>query len=201
MGKLKFLHIGCGPKRKDQTTPVFNTHEWDEVTLDIDPNCNPDIIATMTDLSIVPDNSFDAIYSSHNIEHLYMHEALEAAKEFKRILKDTGYVMICCPDLNSVCEAVVEKGLMEPLYYLPNKNNVIDKSIWVSAIDILYGWRPPLQAGNTYMAHNSGFTENVLSQLFIESGFKKTFSTTRKKFFDIQLLAFKEDKINHEKAE
>ena len=44
MDKLKFLHVGCGPKRKDNTTKVFNSDLWEEVTLDIDPNANPDII-------------------------------------------------------------------------------------------------------------------------------------------------------------
>lgn len=201
MKNSKFLHVGCGQKRKEQTTPVFNSDKWTEVTLDIDPKCKPDIIASMTDMSIVEDNSFNAIYSSHNIEHLYLHQAVEVAKSFLRILKDDGYVMICCPDLKSVCKAVLEKGLLAPLYYLPNKDGVIDKKIYVSAIDILYGWRLPIQEGNHYMAHNTGFTEDVLSNLFIQAGFKKTFSTTRENFFDIQLLAFKEDSIEHSEAE
>ena len=32
----KFLHIGCGPLYKDNTTPAFNSDEWEEVRLDID---------------------------------------------------------------------------------------------------------------------------------------------------------------------
>ncbi len=75
MDKLKFLHIGCGPKRKESTTKVFNSDSWEEVTLDIDEGVNPDIIGTMTDLSMIEDSSFDAIYSSHNIEHLFLHDA------------------------------------------------------------------------------------------------------------------------------
>ena len=31
-----FLHIGCGPKRKDQTTRGFNTDDWTELRFDID---------------------------------------------------------------------------------------------------------------------------------------------------------------------
>lgn len=31
-----FLHIGCGPKHKDQTTAGFNTPDWTEIRLDID---------------------------------------------------------------------------------------------------------------------------------------------------------------------
>ena len=31
-----FLHIGCGPKRKPQTTRGFNTDAWTELRFDID---------------------------------------------------------------------------------------------------------------------------------------------------------------------
>jgi len=29
------LHVGCGPKRKDQTTRGFDTADWNELRLDI----------------------------------------------------------------------------------------------------------------------------------------------------------------------
>ncbi len=64
-----FLHVGCGPKRKDRTTRGFNTPEWTEIRLDIDASVQPDVIGTMTDMSAVASGSVDAIYSSHNIEH------------------------------------------------------------------------------------------------------------------------------------
>ena len=70
----KFLHVGCGPKTKVQTTPVFASDEWEEVRLDIDENCNPDIIAALPDLSDIETSSYDAICSSHNIVHLFPHE-------------------------------------------------------------------------------------------------------------------------------
>ena len=63
-----FLHIGCGPKRKGQTTRGFNTPAWNEIRLDIDASVAPDVIGTMTDLSAVADTSVDAIFSSHNID-------------------------------------------------------------------------------------------------------------------------------------
>jgi hypothetical protein len=31
-----FLHVGCGPKHKDQTTRGFAQSDWDELRLDID---------------------------------------------------------------------------------------------------------------------------------------------------------------------
>jgi len=69
-----FLHVGCGPKHKDKTTRGFNTPDWDELRLDIDASVKPDIIGSMTCMDSVPNASVDAIFSSHNIEHLYPHE-------------------------------------------------------------------------------------------------------------------------------
>lgn len=191
MVKSKFLHIGCGPKRKDSTTKVFNSDDWDEITLDIDESVGPDIIGTMTDLSMIKNNSFDAIYSSHNIEHLFLHDALTAVKEFHRVLKKNGYIMIVCPDLISACEAIVDKGPLEPLYYIRNKDGVRSKDLWVSGIDILYGWRPAINKEKNFMAHKFGYSEKSLTLLFSQNGFKSIVSTTRKSHFDINLLAFK----------
>jgi ubiquinone/menaquinone biosynthesis C-methylase UbiE len=193
MGKLKFLHIGCGPKRKDSTTKVFNSNSWEEVTLDIDKGVNPDILGTMTDLSMIEDSSFDAIYSSHNIEHLFLYDALVAVKEFYRILKSTGYILVVCPDIISTCEAIVEKGPLEPLYYIKNKKTgETSKDLWVSGIDILYGWRRAINAENNFMAHKFGYSEESLRLLFSQNKFKSIASVTRKSRYDINLLAFKE---------
>ncbi|MDU7589974.1 MAG: methyltransferase domain-containing protein, partial [Acidovorax sp.] len=85
-----FLHIGCGPKRKDKTTRGFNTDAWTELRFDIDESVNPDLVGTMTDMSAVADASVDAIFSSHNIEHLYPHEVPKAFQEFLRVLKPDG---------------------------------------------------------------------------------------------------------------
>ena len=89
-----FLHVGCGPKRKAQTTKGFDTPEWHEIRLDIDPLALPDLIGTTTDMSAVASESVDAIYSSHNIEHLYPHEVPVALAEFIRVLRDDGFVVI-----------------------------------------------------------------------------------------------------------
>ena len=43
--------------------------------------------------------SVDAVFSSHNIEHLYPHEVPLALKEFMRVLKPDGFVLMTCPDL------------------------------------------------------------------------------------------------------
>ena len=42
-----FLHVGCGPKRKDRTTAGFA--DWNELRFDIDESVQPDLVGTMTD--------------------------------------------------------------------------------------------------------------------------------------------------------
>lgn len=112
----QFLHVGCGPKHKDRTTAGFNNPDWHELRLDIDESVNPDIVGTMTDISAVADASVDAVFSSHNIEHLYPHEVPVALAEFKRVLKEDGFVVVTCPDLQSVCALIAEDKLTEPAY-------------------------------------------------------------------------------------
>ncbi len=56
-----FLHVGCGQARKDRTTRGFNTPEWNELRLDIDPQVKPDIVGTMLNMSAVGDQSVDAV--------------------------------------------------------------------------------------------------------------------------------------------
>ena len=89
--KNNFLHVGCGRLTKEHSTPEFMKDKWTETRLDIDESVNPDIIASLTDMSVVDSNSFDSIYSSHNIEHLFAHEVPIALKEMHRILNSTGY--------------------------------------------------------------------------------------------------------------
>ncbi|MCX5875953.1 MAG: methyltransferase domain-containing protein [Deltaproteobacteria bacterium] len=180
--KKTFLHVGCGPKRKDQTTRGFNASEWQELRLDIDENVNPDIVGTMLDMSAVSDGSVDAIFSSHNIEHLYPHEVPLALAEFKRVLKADGFVVITCPDLQSVCALIAEDKLAEPAYTSPAGP--------IAPLDILYGHRPQLAQGNLYMAHRCGFTQKVLTGTLQGAGFATAAANRRvHPFYDLWALA------------
>ena len=180
------LHIGCGPKRKNQTTRGFNTDAWAELRLDIDADVQPDIIGTMTDMSAVADVSVDAIFSSHNIEHLYPHEVGPALAEFIRVLRPDGFLVVTCPDLQEVCRLVAEDKLLEPAYTSPAGP--------ITPLDILYGHRPPMARGNLYMSHRCGFTEKVLIGTLRSCGFKSVASKRRAHpYYDLYAVATKAD--------
>lgn len=188
-----FLHIGCGHNRKEQTTRGFNSDAWTELRLDIDESVNPDIIGTMTDMSAVADASVDAIFSSHNIEHLYPHEVPLALNEFLRVLKPDGFLVVTCPDLQSVCKLVAEDKLIEPAYISPAGP--------IAPLDILYGHRPPMARGNLFMAHRCGFTQKVLAGTLQAAGFKMIASCARPAAYDLWAIASKNDRTQDQMME
>ncbi|MBU4525729.1 MAG: class I SAM-dependent methyltransferase [Desulfomicrobium sp.] len=160
---LKFLHVGCGSKYKSKTTIGFNTDLWQEIRLDIDVNMKPDIVGTITDMTSVESSSVDAVFSSNNIEHVYAHEVPSALSEFLRVLKSGGFLVLTCPDLQSVCALVAEDKLVEPIYVSPSGP--------VAPLDVLYGHRLLLSRGRLYMAHRCGFTQRVLTDHLRACGF------------------------------
>lgn len=179
-----FLHVGCGPARKDRTTKGFNSPGWNELRLDIDESVTPDIVGTMLDMSAVEDASVEAVFSSHNIEHLYPHEVPLALAEFKRVLKEDGFVVITCPDLQSVCALVAEDKLTDTAYISPAGP--------IAPLDILYGYRPSMANGNLYMSHRCGFTERVLTATLQAAGFASVASMRRGQgCFDLFAVATK----------
>ena len=156
-GTRRLLHIGCGPKTQANTHPAFHDpKQWSETRLDIDPSAKPDIVASMTDMSMVESEQFDAIFSSHNLEHLYPHDVPKALAEFKRALKPTGFALIIVPDLQRVGELIAADKLEDPAYMSPSGP--------ICAVDMLYGFRKSLAAGNLFMAHRMGFTRKTLAQ-------------------------------------
>jgi len=177
------LHVGCGASNIKQTTPGFNDGSWSEIRIDINRLNRPDIIGSMTDMSLVHAESINAIFSSHNIEHLYTHEITIALAEFKRVLTSDGFCVITCPDLQSVCALVAQGKLLDPAYISPAGP--------IAPIDILFGHRASMAQGNLYMAHRTGFTEKTLSASLHEAGFMTVATMKRPNCFDLWALATK----------
>lgn len=177
-----FLHVGCGPKRADRTP--FAELGWDEIRLDIDPAVEPDVVGTMLDMTGVGTGTVDAVFSSHNIEHLYPHEVPRALGEFQRVLLPGGFALITCPDLQSVAALIADNKLLEPAYTSPAGP--------ITPLDILYGLRGALANGNFFMAHRCGFTRDVLVGTLQHAGFSQVAAIQRPRVFDLWALATKQ---------
>ena len=184
-----FLNVGCGPETESKIRG-FDNDDWKEIRLDIDEDVKPDIVGTLTDMKLVETASVDAVYSAYNIDHIYAHEVPIALGEFYRVLKDDGLVIIKCPDLQSVAEAVAQDKLLDTLYVSPIGP--------ISAIDIMYGNRQEISEGNTYMEKKVGFTYTALDGSFFEAGFKTRYGGRSQNAWELMLVAFKQKKSEEE---
>ena len=178
----KVLHVGCGQKTIRTMGGGFNDGMWQEVRFDINEQVRPDIIGTIVDMDAVPDDSMDAVWSSHNIEHVFCHEVPGVLGEFRRVLKDDGFCVITCPDVEEVCARVAAGSLTAKLYDSPAGP--------VTALDILYGHIASVARGDVYMAHKTGFDLRLLGARLKQAGFSRFFGKRRRQFLDLWFVAF-----------
>ncbi|MDZ5650663.1 class I SAM-dependent methyltransferase [Nitrospirillum sp. BR 11828] len=176
------LHVGSGVYRPDKLHSLFSSSEWREVRVDIDPAVRPDIVTSITDMSMVADASVDAIWSSHNIEHLHAHEVSVALAEFRRVLKADGFALITLPDLQAIARLVLEDKLDEPAYMSPAGP--------VAPLDMLFGLRTSIAHGNHYMAHHTGFTARTLGKALLGAGFGHVKVTRDEASFNLWAIAY-----------
>ena len=113
----------------------------------------------------VSDQSVDAVWSSHNLEHLYAHEIPAALGEFRRVLKPGGFVLITTPDLQEAAKAVAAGNVDDPLYESPAGP--------VTALDVLFGFQKSVASGNEFMAHRYGFTTKTLGRFLEQARFRR----------------------------
>lgn len=160
----KVLHVGCGaPDPAKLPANFFPEGAWAELRLDIDPGVQPDIIASITEMPMVETGSVDAVWSSHNLEHLASHEVPVALAEFHRVLAPGGFVLVTMPDLQQVAE-LVASGRLEDMAYMSKMGPI-------APLDMLYGYRPSLAQGNAFMGHRTGFVAATLAAHLERAGF------------------------------
>jgi predicted SAM-dependent methyltransferase len=157
------LNVGCGYPLRQKLHPHFHGEEWHEIRLDLDPAVQPDIVCSITDMSPVADYSVDAVWSSHNLEHLQRYEVPQALDEFIRVLRPGGMLLMTLPDLRQVAQLVVEDRLEDQAYTSPSGP--------ITALDMIFGHTASLARGNRFMAHRTGFTARTLQKALVEAGF------------------------------
>ena len=175
------LHVGCGGQDIRSMPSYFQDGAWSEIRFDIDPNANPDIQGELQDLSLIEDACIDVVYSSHNIEHVSAFEVSMVLKGFRRVLKDDGFALILCPDIQSVAQAMLAGHLEEPLYH--------SSAGPINALDIVYGHQKAIQQGQVYMAHKTAFTAETLAKHLLNSGFSQV-CVVRDVVFGLHAIAF-----------
>lgn len=94
---MQYVNLGCGSRHHSA---------W----LNYDIVGGPGVIAHDLRQGIpLPDNSCDAVYHSHVLEHLRPVEAEGLLRECFRVLKPGGILRVAVPDLERICRAYLEK--------------------------------------------------------------------------------------------
>lgn len=144
----KVLHAGCGKSPLPAWVPGY------EIRLDIDPDVNPDIVASITDMGDI--GKFEMVYCSHSIEHLYPHDAVKALAEFKRVLIKNGALILIVPNLENIKPD-------DTVVYVSDAGPI-------TGHDMYYGKKDLIEK-NPYMSHKAGYVPSTLSKLLEENGF------------------------------
>jgi len=148
----KFLNIGANKAKLE--FDYFKNYK--EIKLDICKESNPDIVASVTDMSNIPSKSLDSVWASHIIEHIFWHELPVAFSEIKRILKDDGVGIIMVPNLVKTAD-YIKNDINETLYESPCGP--------ITSLDIIYGHREFTKSGVNGMMHKIGFTPKLMKQV------------------------------------
>lgn len=142
------LNLGCGDKILDGY-----------VNVDVAPSRlgkKPDLLCDLHELTFDSDSA-DEILAVHVVEHFWRWEVVDILKEWKRVLKKGGRMVLECPNLRSACE----QFLADPeKFSSPGPNG--QRTMWV-----FYGdprWHDPL------MVHRWGYTPHSLAAVMEEAG-------------------------------
>lgn len=183
------LHVGCGVETIARLPRYFRTG-WAETRLDIDPAVKPDITLSLTDLYQVK-GQYDAIWSSHNIEHLHEHETYGVLLAMRKLLKPGGWAVITCPDIASALHFGYIHGLDHVWYQSPAGP--------ITIRDVIFGHQRSIWAGNDYMAHKNGHSLETLCAKLKSAGFRMIYG--ERKLRDLWFIAGDFDTSEQAKAQ
>ncbi len=111
-----------------------------------------DYVGDASDLSLFEDHTFNTIYSSHTLEHIsYWNHLIPTLKEWRRVLKDDGEILISVPNLDVLCKEYC--------------NETTTKKQRYNIMRIMYGGQY-----NDYDYHYAGFNIDIMAHFARHSG-------------------------------
>jgi predicted SAM-dependent methyltransferase len=144
------LNLGCG----DKILPGY-------VNVDVVEHRSgkrPDVICDLHRLEPFANDSFEEVMAIHVVEHFWRWEVVDVLREWKRVLRPGGRIVLECPNLITACQVLLADpvGAARP-------DEAGQRSMWV-----LHGdprWRDPL------MCHRWSYTPDSLREVMEEAGF------------------------------
>jgi predicted SAM-dependent methyltransferase len=131
--------------------------------LNIQKNDGVDFVGSISDLSQFEDESIEAIYASHVVEHIDQKNIKQTFKGINRVLKNGGKFYVSVPDLDILCRIFIEKTA-------PSK-------VKFHVMRMMFGGQT-----DEFDYHYFGWNYEFLNTYLLEAGFKKN---ERIKTFDI----------------
>ena len=131
------LNLGCG----DKLLPGY-------INIDVAVTRrgkSPDLITDIRNLACIPNDFADEVLSVHVIEHFYQWEVEPILREWARVLKPGGKIIVECPNLENAAREFLKNADSAAMGGSDGQ-----RSMWV-----FYGdpsWRDPL------MVHRWGYT-------------------------------------------
>ena len=143
------LNLGCGDKILDGYVNVD--------VVESRAGKKPDVICDLHDLSKFKSNSVDEILAVHVVEHFWQWEVVDILKEWTRVLKPGGKMILECPNLISAAEEFLKNSDIAAMGGPEGQ-----RSMWVFYGDP--GWKDPL------MIHRWGYTPRSLATVMAAAG-------------------------------
>lgn len=145
------LNLGCG----DKILPGYVNVDVVEARA----GNKPDVICDLHDLAPFADASADEILSVHVVEHFWRWEIRDVLREWVRVLKPGGRMIVECPNIESAC-----RDFLQDPVNAAREGESGQRTMWV-----FYGdpkWKDPL------MIHRWGYTPQSLRELLTEAGLR-----------------------------
>jgi ubiquinone/menaquinone biosynthesis C-methylase UbiE len=159
--KPVIIDIGSGPHPKPDATHRMDLHQWAGVTQVHDLRHIP--YPYETDMA-------DKVYFGDVIEHLTKFDAPKVLKEIRRIMKPGATLEVTCPDVKWIMTQIVEGTWNENANVSWLRQH---EDPWDNAMDYLFGgWRHPEEYKIPGMGHINGFSDQSLTKLLVQAGFK-----------------------------
>jgi SAM-dependent methyltransferase len=143
------LNLGCG----DKILPGY-------VNVDVAPSRagkSPDVLCDLHRLDPFASGSADEVMAIHVVEHFWRWEVVDVLREWGRVLKPGGRMILECPNLLTACEELLKDPTAAAR---PGREG--QRTMWV-----FYGdpaWRDPL------MCHRWNYTPESLGEVMREAG-------------------------------